>query len=93
MMQESTQRMTKRVEELKERVRNLFEETSDVSQTMNLVDSIQLLGLDYHFEKEIAAALRLIYEAADAKNYGLYEVSLRFRLLRQHGYYLSAGNN
>lgn len=88
MMQESTQR----VEELKGRVRNLFEETSDVSQTMNLVDSIQLLGLDYHFEKEIAAALRLIYEA-DAKNYGLYEVSLRFRLLRQHGYYyLSAGN-
>ncbi|XP_042425872.1 alpha-humulene synthase-like [Zingiber officinale] len=79
-----------RVEELKEQVRNhLFEETRDALQIMNLVDSIQLLGLDYHFEKEIALALRLIYEA-DAKNYGLYEASLRFRLLRQHGYYLSA---
>ncbi|KAG6534755.1 hypothetical protein ZIOFF_008658 [Zingiber officinale] len=87
---ESIQRMVKRVEELKEQVRNhLFEETHDALQIMNLVDSIQLLGLDYHFEKEIALALRLIYEA-DAKNYGLYEVSLRFRLLRQHGYYLSA---
>ncbi|XP_074561961.1 alpha-humulene synthase-like [Curcuma longa] len=87
--EESTQRMMKRVEELKERVRNLFEETCDVLQIMNLVDSIQLLGLDYHFEKEIVVALRLIYET-DAENYGLYEVSLQFRLLRQHGYYLSA---
>ncbi|XP_042399446.1 alpha-humulene synthase [Zingiber officinale] len=82
--------LMKRVEELKERVRNLFKETSDdVLQIMNLVDSIQLLGLDYHFEKEIVTALRLVY-GADAENYGLYEFSLRFRLLRQHGYYLSA---
>ncbi|XP_042448300.1 alpha-humulene synthase-like isoform X2 [Zingiber officinale] len=85
---EKKEYMIKRVEELKERVRNLFEETRDVLQIMILVDSIQLLGLDYHFEKEITAALRLIYEA-DVENYGLYEVSLRFRLLRQHGYYLS----
>nr|QSK97104.1 terpene synthase [Curcuma wenyujin] len=81
--------MMKKVEELKERVRKLFEETHDVLQIMNLVDSIQLLGLDYHFEKEIVVALRLIYETG-VENYGLYEVSLRFRLLRQHGYYLSA---
>ncbi|XP_042454708.1 alpha-humulene synthase-like [Zingiber officinale] len=87
-LEEEKEYMIKRVEELKDRVRNLFEETHDVLQIMILVDSIQLLGLDYHFEKEITAALRLIYEA-DVKNYGLYEVSLRFRLLRQHGYTLS----
>ncbi|KAG6499268.1 hypothetical protein ZIOFF_039025 [Zingiber officinale] len=79
----------KRAEELKEQIKKLFQETSDVLELMNLVDSIQLLGLDYHFEKEINAALSLIF-VADAKNYGLYETSLRFRLLRQHGTYVSA---
>ncbi|XP_074558767.1 alpha-humulene synthase-like isoform X2 [Curcuma longa] len=56
---------------------------------MNLIDAIQLLGLDYHFEKEIDAALSLISKH-DAKNYELYETSLRFRLLRQHGFYVPA---
>ncbi|XP_042399435.1 alpha-humulene synthase-like isoform X2 [Zingiber officinale] len=84
-IEEEKEYMIKRVEELKDGVRNLFEETHDGLQIMILVDSIQLLGLDYHFDKEITAALRLIYEA-DVENYGLYEVSLRFRLLRQHGY-------
>ncbi|KAG6495432.1 hypothetical protein ZIOFF_043256 [Zingiber officinale] len=86
MTQESS---VKRAEELKEQIKKLFQETSDVSELMNLVDSIQLLGLDYHYEKEINVALSLI-SAADAKNFGLYETSLRFRLLRQYGFYLPA---
>ncbi|XP_042404059.1 beta-eudesmol synthase-like [Zingiber officinale] len=87
--EESTQRTIKRVEELKVEVKSMFEDTSDILQLMNLIDSIQMLGLDYHFENEIDKALRLIYEVDD-KNYGLYETSLRFRLLRQHGYHVSA---
>ncbi|XP_042404583.1 (+)-germacrene D synthase-like [Zingiber officinale] len=87
--EESTQRMIKKVEELKVKVMSMFEETSDISQLMNLIDSIQMLGLDYHFENEIDKALRLIYEVDD-KSYGLYETSLRFQLLRQHGYHVSA---
>ncbi|XP_074558766.1 alpha-humulene synthase-like isoform X1 [Curcuma longa] len=78
-----------RAEELKEQIKNLFRETSDILQIMNLIDAIQLLGLDYHFEKEIDAALSLISKH-DAKNYELYETSLRFRLLRQHGFYVPA---
>ncbi|XP_074558765.1 alpha-humulene synthase-like [Curcuma longa] len=78
-----------RAEELKEQTKNLFRETSDMLQIMNLIDAIQLLGLDYHFEKEIDAALSLISKH-DAKNYELYETSLRFRLLRQHGFYVPA---
>ncbi|KAG6499656.1 hypothetical protein ZIOFF_039446 [Zingiber officinale] len=76
-----------RAEELKEQIKNLFRETSDILQIMNLIDAIQLLGLDYHFEKEIDAALSLISKH-DAKNYELYETSLWFRLLRQHGFYV-----
>ncbi|KAG6495716.1 hypothetical protein ZIOFF_043542 [Zingiber officinale] len=78
-----------RAEELKEQIKNLFPETSDILQIMNLIDAIQLLGLDYHFEKEIDVALSLISKL-DAKNYELYETSLYFRLLRQHGFYVPA---
>nr|QSK97105.1 terpene synthase [Curcuma wenyujin] len=78
-----------RAEELKEKINNLFRETSDILKIMDLIDAIQLLGLDYHFEKEIDAALSLISKH-DAKNYELYETSLRFRLLRQHGFYVPA---
>lgn len=91
-MQESFQRMIKRAEELKVHVKTMFKDTSGIPQLMNLIDSIQLLRLDYHFEDEIDGALRLIFEVDDT-NYGLYETSLRFRLLRQHGYNVSAGNN
>nr|QSK97110.1 terpene synthase [Curcuma wenyujin] len=87
--EESTQSMKKRVEELKVQVKSMFKDTSDILQLMNLIDSIQMLGLDYHFENEIDKALRLIYEFDD-NYYGLYETSLRFRLLRQHGYHVSA---
>ncbi|KAG6495717.1 alpha-humulene synthase-like [Zingiber officinale] len=76
-----------RAKELKEQIKNLFRETSDILQIMNLIDVIQLLGLDYHFEKEIDVALSLISKH-DVKNYELYETSLWFRLLRQHGFYV-----
>ncbi|KAG6489810.1 hypothetical protein ZIOFF_051089 [Zingiber officinale] len=88
LLEESTQRMRERVEELKVQVKSMFKDTSDILQIMNLIDSIQLLRLDYHFENEIDDALRLIFEVDD-KNYGLYETSLRFRLLRQRGYNVS----
>nr|BBE32334.1 beta-eudesmol synthase [Curcuma zedoaria] len=78
-----------RAEELKEKIKNLFQETNDILQIMDLIDGIQLLGLDYHFEKEIDGALSLISKH-DAKNFGLYETSLQFRLLRQRGIYVPA---
>lgn len=92
MIQESAQRMMKRVKELKVQTKSMFKETSDIVQLMNLIDSVEILGLDYHFEDEIDEAIKLIYEVDD-KSYGIYETSLRFRLLRQHGYHVSAGND
>ncbi|XP_065015478.1 (S)-beta-bisabolene synthase-like [Musa acuminata AAA Group] len=58
---------------------------SCILQTMDLVDSIQLLGLSYHFEKEISESLKRVHDA-DLNCHGLYETALRFRLLRQQGY-------
>ncbi|XP_064941435.1 (S)-beta-bisabolene synthase-like [Musa acuminata AAA Group] len=77
--------MRERDEELREEVRRMFQDNYDVTQTMHLIDTIQLLGLDYHFEEELTEALKRVYDA-DSANDGLYEVSLRFRLLREKGY-------
>ncbi|CAK9181270.1 unnamed protein product [Ilex paraguariensis] len=56
-----------------------------------LIDAIQRLGIEYHFQEEIEAILHRQYMAinTDVHKYkDLYEVSLGFRLLRQEGYYV-----
>ncbi|KAL4353535.1 hypothetical protein GQ457_06G021630 [Hibiscus cannabinus] len=64
-------------EELKEQVRR------------RLV-TIQRLGVAYHFEKEIEEALQIIYHHhcnhTQIDDDGLYTTSVRFRLLREHGF-------
>ena len=74
-----------------EQIRSMSKDPTDILQTMNLVDSIQLLGLDYCFEKEISEALNHIYDA-HIDDHGLYHTALWFRLLRQHGHYVSPSN-
>ncbi|XP_065050067.1 alpha-humulene synthase-like isoform X1 [Musa acuminata AAA Group] len=81
-------RMKERAEELRGQVKSMFDDTTDLLQTMELIDSIQLLGLDYHFQKEISEALSRIHDA-DIDDHGLYHTALWFRLLRQHGHYVS----
>nr|XP_018684038.1 PREDICTED: alpha-humulene synthase-like isoform X2 [Musa acuminata subsp. malaccensis] len=86
--QECDARMQERAAELMEQVRSMFKDTTDILQTMDLVDSIQLLGLSYHFEKEISQALNRVHDA-DFNDHGLYDTALRFRLLRQQGYHVT----
>ncbi|KAJ8753399.1 hypothetical protein K2173_019798 [Erythroxylum novogranatense] len=56
------------------------------SQKLNMIDSVQRLGVAYHFEPEIECALN---EIAANFNYeiecDLYTAALQFRLLRQQG--------
>lgn len=82
--------MNGRAEELKDEVRSMFQNVTDVLQTMNLIDTIQLLGLDYHFMEEIDRALNHLKDV-DMSKYGLHEVALHFRLIRQRGYNVSSG--
>ena len=86
-MQECDARMQERAEELMEQVRSMFKDITNILQTMDLVDSIQLIGLDYHFEKEINEALNHIHDA-HIDDHGLCDTALRFRRLRQQGYIL-----
>ncbi|KAA8526909.1 hypothetical protein F0562_008862 [Nyssa sinensis] len=79
---------------LKEEVRKMLVAAADEpSKQLNLIDAIQRLGVFYHFENEIDAALQLIYDTYHAHtnqdNDDLHTVALWFRLLRQQGHHVS----
>nr|GLL22610.1 (-)-germacrene D synthase-like [Ipomoea trifida] len=85
------------VQQLKEEVRKAFIAAPPASlEKLELIDKIQRLGVDYHFENEIEASIRHIFENYDDCNKeddenNLYIVALRFRLLRQEGHHISCG--
>lgn len=79
---------------LKEEIIRLLTGTLEVClEKLELIDSIQRLGIGYHFENEIKTVLKCLNDIVDDFNTkcgnNLYIVALCFRLLRQHGYYLS----
>nr|BBO53755.1 putative nerolidol synthase [Scoparia dulcis] len=69
------------------------EESEDPMESLVFVDAIQRLGVSSHFQKEIETILRKRYPpTCECINgyHTLYDVSLFFRLLRQHGHYISS---
>lgn len=86
-----------KISELKEEVRRMI--TFDVdnpSQTLDLIDQLQRLGISYLFESEIEHTLEHIHKfyfevSNEDINGDLYMVALLFRLLRQQGYKISCG--
>ncbi|XVF04090.1 hypothetical protein REPUB_Repub05bG0051700 [Reevesia pubescens] len=82
-------------EKLKEEVRRMLVTTMDKpSQKLLLIDAVQRLGVAYHFEKEIEDALRKIYDSDCSEiesDDDLYITSVRFRLLREHGFNVHCG--
>lgn len=65
----------------------------DPFRQLELVDTMQRLGVSYHFEEEIKEILSKIYNNYRKKQESLYAAALQFRLLRQHGYNIPAGTN
>ncbi|KAL6999372.1 (-)-germacrene D synthase, partial [Sarracenia purpurea var. burkii] len=79
---------------LKEKVRNMLVVATKPSKKLNLIDSIQRLGISYHFETEIKAALLHLFETNDYHgNDDLYTTALSFRLLRQQGHFVSCSKS
>ena len=79
-------------------VRKLLAQTPDDStHKLELIDVIQRLGVEYHFEKEIEESLKYIHDnfkhhiSKDSDD--LRTVALCFRLLRQQGYNVPCGKN
>ncbi|KAK9714838.1 hypothetical protein RND81_06G123900 [Saponaria officinalis] len=62
------------------------------SEELVIIDAIQRLNLEYYFRVEIGVALRKYYERFDTeeRSHDLHNTALRFRLLRQRGYNVSA---
>ncbi|KAM3744343.1 hypothetical protein ACB098_06G046000 [Castanea mollissima] len=86
-------RKVQEVEELKEKVRReLLASAGHLSQLLGLIDALQRLGVAYNFEGEIEEALEHVYatynDNSDVDD-DLYNISLRFRLLRQQGFKVS----
>ena len=73
----------------------MFLQDSEVmAKSVELVDTLERLGLDGHFGREIAAAIGRIH-GAGLECSGIFDnlhiAATRFRLLRQHGIWVSTG--
>ena len=87
--------------ELEQKVRSLlnadFENGSlSVLQVLEHIDDIERLGLGYRFQNDIIRALSAIADRNIVKNGeedSVYAASLKFRLLRKHGYNVSQGTS
>ena len=75
-------------------VKHLMKEVVSPLEKMELVDTVQRLGLGYLFNKEIKEVLNTIASSKPTfkTKKDLHAVALQFRLLRQHGYEVSSGN-
>ncbi|XP_048232245.1 probable terpene synthase 9 [Ricinus communis] len=76
-----------RLQKLKDEVRSLLTTfTKEPCGQLKLIDSMQRLGVSYHFREEIKEILNLVELDSDSD---LYTTALHFRLLRQHGFTIS----
>lgn len=74
-------------EEIKKELLSLGERP--LVEQLCLIDSIERLGVAYQFEKEIDDILQRVHEKDDATSEDVFLTSLRFRILRQHGFTVS----
>ncbi|PIM97483.1 5-epiaristolochene synthase [Handroanthus impetiginosus] len=83
------------IEVLKNEVRNvLIGSNSNFVGALSLIDTVERLGISYHFENEIEKILQLFVELRtnnyEDEAYDLYTVSIHFRVFRQHGHRMSS---
>ncbi|ESW21928.1 hypothetical protein PHAVU_005G111400, partial [Phaseolus vulgaris] len=76
------------LEQLKIRSQKVLLNSSDSLRTLELIDTIQRLGIEHHFEEEINLQLGRVGDCNNAKD--LFATSLQFRLLRHNGWSTSS---
>ncbi|KAI4324183.1 hypothetical protein L6164_023740 [Bauhinia variegata] len=77
--------------QLKEEVRMMLCKMKNPLFQLELIDDLQRLGLAYHFNNEINIIVDTVYKNMDSfMEENLYFTALKFRLLRQNGYHISA---
>lgn len=63
--------------------------SSDPLRTLKIIDTIQKLGIEHHFEKEINLQLGRVGDWDTAED--LFATALQFRLLRHNGWPTCSG--
>ncbi|KAL3828355.1 hypothetical protein ACJIZ3_017157 [Penstemon smallii] len=89
---QEAEKYTKEIDVLKYEVMKSMLETEMVQvEAMNLIDTLERLGISYHFENEIEEKLQQFFNLnTNYESYDLYTVALHFRLFRQHGHHISS---
>ncbi|KAG8371177.1 hypothetical protein BUALT_Bualt13G0059900 [Buddleja alternifolia] len=81
------ERCAEDVEALKEEVRSMVMAIdSKPKDKMILIDTLERLGVAYHFEQEIEDQIEQIFKFHVEDDNDLFTTALHFRLFRQHGY-------
>jgi len=84
--------MKDKVKIMKEEVKKMLldADSFDLSDKLDCIDTLERLGLDYHYTKEIDKLMCNVFEARD-QDLDLLTTSYVFYLLRKHGYHISSG--
>ena len=97
-MQRSEEWMRQRADKLKKEVLLMFDDHSSAmsaANTLTLVDALERLGIDHLFQQQIDAAMCRVHsketEFTAGSSMELHMSALRFRLLRQHGFFVPTG--
>ncbi|XP_050222326.1 probable terpene synthase 13 [Mercurialis annua] len=75
----------RKIRAFKHMLRNVGED-----EVLVMIDAIQRLGIEHHFQDEIGSILQRIFDDYHIQTNDLRNLALRFRLLRQEGYYVSS---
>ncbi|KAL2466317.1 Terpenoid synthase 17 [Abeliophyllum distichum] len=83
----------KEIEGFKSEVRSMITTPgNEMVKSMNLIETLEHLGISYHFANEIEELLERFFNLNtnyEDEAYDLYTVALHFRLFRQHGHRVS----
>ncbi|KAK4482417.1 hypothetical protein RD792_009572 [Penstemon davidsonii] len=95
--QQVQEKYAEAIQVLKEETRRLIlAKENTTPQTLMLIDTLERLGVAYHFEQEIHEKIQQIFKfnlnsIGDSTGYDLFTTALQFRLLRQHRHYVPCG--
>ncbi|CAL5408565.1 unnamed protein product [Camellia sinensis] len=94
---EISAKQEQQLEEVRSVLRKVVEE-EDSLKGLVMIDALQRLGINYHFREDIENVLHSQYMNSGSHSFtdqhdDLYEVSTRFRLLRQQGYNVPTGED
>ena len=78
-----------RLEGLKHEAKNLLTSRKDPAVLLKLIDSMQRLGVAYHFENEIDEVIGIQNSHVTTD---LYTTALQFRILRERGFPIGSGD-